>query len=243
MGLIAKNWLREGRFIEATLVEAKTHLQEAMGLIGNRKGEFLTPLTVAQVLSYSEVDQEAARALLDQKLKELENLKLTPVGLNDNQDRLLGRAYLMRGNVEFVGGRHAEALVWYQKADHHRENDYAAQLSIALASPSSEAAVRREQFERGLRTLETSDAIGKREVSTRAIALARAVIAASEVGKEVAKKTRYQKALDALKAEIRSAGGRQPLFFCPTTKSLCTFDRLKQNLDVFLKREETLAKA
>jgi tetratricopeptide (TPR) repeat protein len=233
LGLIAKNWLREGRFIEATLVEAKTHLQDAMALIGNREGEFLTPLTMAEVLSYSDVDQEAARVLLDKKLNELEALKLVPDGLNDNQNRLLGRAYLMRGNLAFVGGRLEEALAWYRKADSHRENDYAAQLSIALAIARSEAAARKEQFERGLRTLETSDAIGKREVSTRAIALAWAIIATCETG-EPAKRIRHLKALDALKSEIRSAGGRQPLFFCPATKSLCTFDRLKQNLVVFV---------
>jgi tetratricopeptide (TPR) repeat protein len=233
LGLISKNWLREGRFIEATLTEAKSHLQDAMGLIGDIPGEFLTPLTLAEILSYSEIDQEAARLLLDKKLQELEDLKATSDGLNDNQHKLLGRAYLMRGNLEFTTENFPGALEWYEKANRHHVNDYAAQLSIGLAASTIDPTRSKEQFAQGLKVLESSEAFNKREVSTRAIAISWAIVASTRLG-ENSKRARYQKALEALKAEIRGAGGRQPLFFCPTTKSLCTFDKLKQSLTSFV---------
>src|ERR1017187_484006 len=62
----------------------------------------------------------------------------------------------------------------------------------------------------------------------RLTALAWAVIAAREVG-DRQKQSRYAALLDDEGADIRFATGREPLFFCPTTKGLVNFDTLKAN--------------
>jgi len=232
LGLISKNWLRESRYLEDELKEARQSLEEAAQTLKDDKaGEFLIPVTLAEVLSYSPTNQQQASDLLVERITEWEKVQKS---LDENQTTLLGRACLLKGNLEYLAGRWQPALTWFQKAEQYIPSSPFPRLSIAHATPRSQQQQRKNDFERGLTVLEASDGLSKPELTGRAIVLAWAVIASHEL-QDIEKQDKYLKKLDELQTEVRSAGGRQPLFFCPLTKTLCTFAQIRQNLSDYIK--------
>ncbi len=235
LGLVEKNWRHVDRPHEANLAEAKHHLEDANRQLSAKSGEFLTPLTLAEVLSYSERDRDSARKLLDEKIDLLVTQKSSVVGLDDNQHTLLGRAYILRGNLDFLDGQIDQALIWYKRSnDHDKQNPYAL-LSIAhamLKNTSEKAGF----YRHGLETLEASGATAKKENAVRVTALAWAVIASHEIGDQQ-RKDKALKELDMIGSNIRLVANREPLFFCPTEKTLVTFKRLRQNLARYISSE------
>jgi tetratricopeptide (TPR) repeat protein len=227
LGLAEKNWCHLDRPLEANIASAKRHLEEAARRLQTKEGEFLTPLTLAEVLSYSEQTREAARRELDNNIGRLDKLKNSG-GLDANQDALYSRALLMRGNIDYLSGDLNQALTWYTRShDHNRTNAYAL-LSMAQATPASESELRVTLFREGLALLEApSGPLSKREPSVRISALAWAIIATREAV-DTAGQDRYSRDLDAAGSYARPVGGRAPLFFCPVTKTLVMFDQLKK---------------
>src|ERR1700730_2668814 len=181
LGLAEKNWWNRDRPQEANLASARRHLEDATRRLEMKDGEFLTPLTLAEILSYSAQSRDAARKNLDSIVSRLTKLK-EAIKLDENQHALLGRALLLRGNVDYVDRDLAQALSWYHQAhEHSRENAYAL-LSMAQATSAGESAARVRLFQQGLQLLEDpSGALNKRETSVRVSALAWAVIAAREI--------------------------------------------------------------
>ena len=237
LGVIEKNWCHIDRSPEANLAEAKRHLEEANSRLADIQDELLTPLTLAEVLSYSERNRGAARELLDEKIKIFKRMESSP-GLNANQHALLERAYLLRGNLDFLGGQIGQALEWYTQSKNLNEKNPYALLSIAHAHAvaPNKPSEKLQFYQDGLAALESSGAINKKEITVRVTALAWAVIASHEIN-EHEKVERYLKELDAIGSNIRLVGKREALFFCPTGKNLVTFERLRKNLIQYEKSE------
>lgn len=225
LGLIAKNSRKNPT--DPHLEEAKRHLMEADRLLIRLRpeDEFLTPLTLAEVLTYIPTEREEARTLLEGIIKRLEKLK-TSGKLNRNQSTLLARALLLHGNIDIINGRPDEALLWYEKAVNHNKEHPFALLSKAQVMPANDAH-RKEHWKKGLETLERSGSLEKRERAVLVWILAWAALAAGQLRSP--KERHYKTELERL--EIPVVAGREPLFFDPITKGLSTFDRLIQNLN------------
>jgi hypothetical protein len=264
LGLIEKNWCDLKRPPEANLLSAQQHLEEAARRLQTKENEFLTPLTLAEVLSYSEQKREAAQTQLEDCIKRLASLKLKEEsgskieldalldralqvkkkdsGLDDNQADLLGRALLMRGNIDYLNGDRGSARKWYSRShDHNAQNAYAL-LSMAQATTNGEPELRAKLFRDGLNLLEDpSGPLSKHEASTRVSALAWANIAAREVADD-AKTGKYTKELEAASSIGRPVGRRAPLFFCPVEKTMVTFDQLKETISKYKTHKQTSPK-
>ncbi len=226
LGLVEKNWRALSRPLEANLLSAKNHLKAAARRLETRTTEFLTPVTLAEVLSYSEQTQEEALGALDNIIVRLGRLK-DAGALDPNQRSLLGRAFLIRGNVDFVR-RNKEAAHGYYKQSFDSTGNVFARLSMAQTL-ESDPLKRREMFKHGLTMLEgTASPLARRETSGRLTALAWAIIATREVANEE-QQNKYTALFEGAGANVRSVGGREPLFFCPMTKTLVNFDGLRAN--------------
>jgi len=215
LGLIEKNWWHLDRPREANFVEAKQYLEKAAKLLKDQTNEFLTPLTLAEVLSYIDSERNNARVRTEENITRLNQKKTQGTGLNENQSNLLCRAYLIRGNLDFIDRKLADASKWYQKAIDHSKDYHFAWLSKALATEDKKE--RHTCFAKGLKLLEASNALYKQEDAVRLTACAWACIASGEL-KESEKLQKYQTELDAAEKTIRSVARREPLFFSPVHK-------------------------
>ncbi|MBN2007767.1 hypothetical protein JW960_00310 [candidate division KSB1 bacterium] len=229
LGLIEKNWLQPNRKLELHISDAKKHFEEANKLLDFKKGEILTPLTLVEVLSYSENTRPEALQRLNNIINQLEKIKSSKNGLDSNQKLLLGRAYLFRGNLEYLENKFEQSYEWYQRSANELEHKHYALLSMALSLSDDKSDERMQCFQNGLEALELSDALRKSEDSVRVIALVWAVVAAHEL-KDDARRRRYLKEFSDTIMNMRSVGNRKPLFFCPLTKNLVTKEQLNQNL-------------
>jgi len=229
LGLIEKNWRHVERPVEANLTAAIHHLEEANLLLKDSPDEFLTPLTLAEVLSYLEHGRTQARALIDDKISQFQQLRRSPKGLNDNQRTLLGRAYLLRGNLDFINGDFDAAREYYEKADKEDKQRHFAWLSIALATDPKSTTKRRNWFDKGLQSLEGSGALKKRETVVRVMVLAWALMASHEIG-DKAREERYLQEFKDAESDACIVGRREPLFFCPLTKQQVNFKQLNDNI-------------
>jgi hypothetical protein len=194
------------------------YLAEASVLLKDKAGEYLVPITLAEVKSYIEADRrEALRALNGH----IASLEATGTKMDRNQGRLLVRAYILKGNLE-KGETSTSA---YAKAlEHDREHPY-AKLSLALMT--NDESERKRLFKEGLDLLERTKALTKPEITTRGTAIAWTIIAAREIGESV-RAADHLRVLQSLESEALSTGGRVPLFFSPIAKRLVTFDELQQ---------------
>jgi tetratricopeptide (TPR) repeat protein len=233
LGLVEKNWCHVDRPLEANLAAARKHFEEAARRQRTREGEFLTPVTLAEVLSYSEQTASDALAQLQDILDRLNRVK-SKQALDENQQMLLGRALLLMGNLEFAAAHREQALSWYTKANEHNTRNAYAILSMAQATDPTDAEVRMERFRSGLASLENSGALSKQENTARLLAVAWAMIAASEIGDESVQR-KYTREMELATAYVRPVGGRAPLFFCPVTKKLVTFEQLRANVSAYVK--------
>jgi hypothetical protein len=224
LGLIAKNWLKEGRSIDATLIEARGHLEEAAEQLKEKPGEFLTPVTLAEVQGYIEADRPIASQRLAEHAEALRLLRESkPSGLDENQQAIYGRVFMYSGNLKQLSGDLEGARRDFAFAVAEGAGPFAV-LSQAATETGQE---RHMHFLDGLQALESSEAFKKPEITGRGVALAWATIASHETKDEV-RSARYLKDLTMLQVEARSAGGRQPLFFSPISKTLCLFEKLKE---------------
>jgi tetratricopeptide (TPR) repeat protein len=222
LGVAEKNWCHLDRPPEANLSSAKKHLEDAARRLSTKEGEFLTPITLAEVLSYSEQNRAAAKAELDKIISRFESLKER----DENQKALFARACLLRGDIEYLNKDLLSACEWYQRSSQINPQSAYAVLSLAQSTPSSDG--RSSDFKRGLELLEGSTGpLSKRETSVRLTAVAWAIIAAHDIG-DTAKRERYLRELDAAKSSVRPVGGRALLFFCPITKTQVMLQQLQE---------------
>lgn len=236
LGIIEKNWRSLDRPIESNLEEAKRHLEEANQCLEHKKGEFLTPLTLVEILSYLKRYRQEAKMLLDEKIKLIEETKSSS-GLDENQHVLLGRAYILRGNLEFLDEQFEKAAFWYEQAKDHLEKNHYALLSLGQVNALINPDEKNKYFQEGLRVLESSGALKKKEDTFRIMAIAWALIASFEIG-DGQREQKYLKEFDTAATYIRCVGNRERMFFCPLTKILANIRELRNNVFLYIKKNK-----
>ncbi len=229
LGLISKNWVDENGRLEDGIGIAKKQLEKAQDILKEKKDEFLIPITLAEVFSYIEVDRPKARNELSANVRSLRKLK----EMNPNQKKLLLRALILQGNLE---ERVTEKVARYEEALKEDENSAYAWLSLALIT--DDPASRKERFQKGIGALKESRLLDKAEITTRATAVAWDVIASNELGESPASRLRT---LENLQQSTINTGGRIPVFFCPISKVLCTFEKLYENVVSYIDRGKSEA--
>jgi tetratricopeptide (TPR) repeat protein len=248
LGLIDKNWCPAGLNKGMNLETAKRHLDEAWDLLKSNTNEFLTPVTLAEVRSYSSRDRTASAEQLgtilengqfdDGIIRNLMKIKASPRGLDPNQSDLLTRALLIRGNLEYVDEHFERALEYYTLAHVHDGESAYALFSMAQATSNKQE--KADLFREGLDALESSGALNKRETSSKLLAVAWAVVA-NHTLKEERKRDKYLRQLRSVGASPHAVGKREPLFFCPVNKVQVLFTELWETLGEFLKSGESKA--
>ncbi|MGB8294925.1 MAG: hypothetical protein WCG85_05820 [Polyangia bacterium] len=222
-GIAEKNWRLSSAQAGENLLEAKTLLEQAVEIFGRTSKQFLTMITLAEVMSYLGEDTDA---LLSEMIERLEQLKGT-TALDGNQRTLLTRAYLLRGNSFALRNDRIAASKWYEKAVAHDPKSYYAHLSVAEAGGSDGRDVG-DSWRTGFRLLEDSGATRRREITTRVTALAWGLVAAAKLGDADARE-RYGLELATIQ-QSGQVGGRVPLFFSPISKQLLDLDALVREL-------------
>ena len=220
--LIQKNW--------GDLSEALHEIERSAKLMDNRPGEFLTPVTKAEIRSYISGDEQRTRVELQdltRQIAELESaLNNEGKSLDANQIRLRSRMLLLLGNTHFVLRDYREALNRYAAALQFNKDDYYALFSAAQCEEALNEASARNHFRQCLEAIERSgDFERKHERSVRAVIAVIAGLAA----KSCDEFTRYEKyareASDMLSGNL-DVGGLSPRFFSPTTKRLVNSNEL-----------------
>jgi hypothetical protein len=227
MGLIEKNWCRKGREKSVNLESASRNLEKADQILQPiKKDEFLTPVTLAEVLSYSKQERGNAVRQLNKIIPRLQQLKDSS-SLNSNQGTLLTRALLIRGNIDKMEGTLEGALAWYTQArNHDGGNPYAL---LSMAQMTVEEAERRKLFESGLSALREAKTFERRETSAKLLAFAWAVIACHELD-ATKDQEKYLEKLNAAELSVHPVGGRKPLFFSPVSKGQLLFSELQKEV-------------
>ncbi|HEY1757740.1 MAG TPA: hypothetical protein VGG72_20380 [Bryobacteraceae bacterium] len=234
LGLVEKNWCHADRALDVNLSAARQHFEDAHRRLKNKEGEFLTPVTLAEVLSYSDQTWRDAHNELDNIVDRFEKRRTAKQGIDESQNALYGRALLLKGNIFYQQNDNKQAAIWFSRAkDHDPKNPYAL-LSLAQATAADDQDTSNAGFATGLAQLLESGALHKREHSSRLIAVAWAAIAA-RIADDINAANRFVTEIEQAAAAVRPVGGRAPLFFCPITKKLVQFAQLKKNIVVFVR--------
>ncbi len=227
--LIQKNW--------GELSEAQYEIQQSVRLLENKAGEYLAPVTRAEILSYIPGDEERCRGelmALIQRLNELaDSLKKDGASLDANQRRLRNRMLVLCGNTYFEQKEFSKALEQYGKAIEFNANDYYALVSAAQCErtlgDSEGAAI---HFGQTLEAIDRSGDLGrKREQITRAVIAVIASIAAKEIDDRANCERYTREAREVLRGNL-TVDGLSPKFFSPATKRLVSASELLKMLEV-----------
>ena len=225
--LIEKNWCQvdDGDDVAHTFKRAKDLLEEAQRLRKDAivvkkdstlEDDHLTQLTLAEVQTYLKSDRESASQLLKNLIAEFENLHIQKK-LSDNQRPLLRRAYLIRGNIDFMEGRINDANKWYDAAVNFAPEHPYTLLSRALVSQLTNEDGWESKIDEGLEVLENSDQLTREEIGLKFTAIAWVALCARLRGDN----DKYDKCIKDLKEQdtrMPSIASRCPLFFSPTKK-------------------------
>jgi len=226
--LVEKNW--------GELPEALHEIEQSAKILAGNVGEFLTPVTKAEILSYIPGDEERSRNELHRLIKQATDLEtaLQAEGknLNANQSKLRNRMYVLLGNTYFVQKMFTEARMEYLKATEFNSQDYYALSSVAqcdkVAGNGDSAG---KYFRRCVEAIELSgDLRKKRERITRAVI---SVIATNSAAgcDDATRRNQYRREARELLTGDLSVGDLTPKFFSPTTKRLVNASALLQEVD------------
>lgn len=223
--LVHKNW--------GDLSEAQREIDQSANLIGDQAGEFLTPVTKAEIESYLVGNEERCRTDLQGLIKLIDQLEGTGRKLNVNQMRLRNRMLLLLGNTYFGQKKFSDALPQYIKAIGFNPNDYyalaaAAQCYRALGDAVAEV----EHFRKSLVAIEHSgDLRRKRERITRAVIAVTAASAAKGCSDNERQEQYTREARELLSGDL-DVEGMSPKFFSPSTKRLVSAAELLKEVDL-----------
>jgi TPR repeat protein len=231
LGIIEKNWQQETGVVKSNLKEAYEYLHDAFKLVKEDNKQFLIPITLAEVQSYRNDQQNDANKLIDDIFDRFN--KIGSDSLDKNQGSLLVRTYLLKGNIAYKDSP-KDAIVWYKKAIEKNKTNAYAHLSLAHSLPPDKTDEAKEHWKLGLDYLIRSGSIQKRELATRVIALIWAIVAAKKCD-DINSSERYENELESTAHNLHSIDQRIPLFFSPLSKDILTFDDLKKELDQYLK--------
>lgn len=228
LGVAAKSWHHTEA---AFLGEALKYLIDAYETFKADEGQFLTPVTLAEVYSYLDTEQSKASEMLINLQQRLEaKPKLDP-----NQNALLVRCYLLLGNIAIRAGRLEDARRFYGQAKSKDPQNPFAELSLLHSSEKSSRSP--ENWKHGLELLERSQALAKRETTTRMTVLVWACVSAYKAGEHL-RQQEYQKDFDNMSKGVRDDSDRKPFSFSPLSKKLVKFKELQAELQEFLARDK-----
>ena len=226
--LIHKNW--------GYLIEAQHEIEQSAKLLEHQAGEFLTPVTKAEILSYIEGNEERCRIELQGLMRRITGLetvlKNKDEELNTNQKKLRNRVLVLWGNIHFVQNAFSEALSRYIEAIKFSPTNYYALASAAQCYRrlhDEGAAV--AHFRQSLDAIERSgDFKKKRERITRAVIAVIATISARACGENERQEQYTREARELLSGNL-AVDGMSPKFFSPSTKRLVDAEGLLKELD------------
>ena len=231
LGLIEKNWRLENNSIAATLALARERLSESNRALGETARQFLIPITLAEIESYISGEEGTAGSRLDDILERMRKLDK----LDSNQQALLVRAHLLRGNVCFIQQDFEGARLFYERAVNHQPQNPYATLSLAQTLENLNRAAH-QTWRDGLALLEASSGFRKKEITTRVIGLAWGAIAGSKLTPPE-QQGKYWKLFETAGANLRNVAHRVPIFFSPVTK------RLRDYRDLLTEVEGAISRA
>jgi len=232
LGVAVKNWRKTGDVPGGNVIEAYGYAMKADEIVKNDPKQFLIPVTLAEIMSYSNDKKEIAVLKTDEIIQRFSNIMKTDK-LDLNQHSLYVRILLLRGNLEMMEGRFAEAENYYSMAHSEDEKNVYTILSLLHAKKHKGDVVDIEEWINALSLLESLGVTKKRETVTRIIAIVWAIIASHE-GKDEFKKETFLKELNANGSTLSRIANREPLFFSPLSKNLEEYKTLKSNLCLYL---------
>lgn len=236
LGVIVKNWWIDTSVQGSNIEEARRYLVEAFEIVKKDQKQFLTPVTLVEVLSYLEGRQQEALKLIDEIFARFDRISKSE--MDANQRSLFLRLHLLKGNLLLNAGKNKEAWGFYEQAFNEDQSNAFAHLSFAHALPPEKAVEAGEHWEKGLGLL--SNVIKKREITTRVTALVWGIVASHNLGNEDSKKN-YIKDIESIAINIHGIMGRVPLFFSPLSKQLLNLSDIKSELLKYLNKSETVS--
>lgn len=231
LGLAFKNWCVEEASIGKNLEKSAQYLREAYEATKEDQNEFLTPVTLAEVLSYLDATQSEAQELLVKLIERLQ-LRSDMDSLGPNERVLFLRCYLLKGNIAYKTKHYQEALKCNSEALNVNKDSHYARLSVLQSEYALKRPVIKSQWDEALRLLESSGATRKREITTRGTALAWGLLASFIIQDQV-RADRFRKEFEAVGRNTRSIDNKIPIFFSPVSKNLLKFPDLEREMDEF----------
>ena len=236
LAIIEKNWCQTGDTVNANLTRAATRLRSAVAILSDDPDHFLTPVTLAEVLSYGPSDGwDEACKLLDDRIGLVKQKGSTT--LDRNQRALYARALLLRGNIAFRRRSAQEEMVQSYMEAAANDNPYGL-LSVASVSRETKSA---DLWREGLESLEKSGALGKQEVTQRVTAIAWAILACDKLGEH--------ERVASLSIDLSRSGadktiaGLDPVYFSPLQKTVVRFRHLLKDLQGIKPVEPLIARS
>jgi hypothetical protein len=228
LGILKKNWPLRIEATGTSLRQAQELLSAAEAYLKMESGQFLTPLTHAEVLSYLP-DQQHAADVKTAKIVELIEGLCRNNKADTIQKGLLVRAYLLRGNITHTRGDLIAASNCFRQACEAAETNPYTWLSLAEATADADTA--KPHWAKGLALLSRPPAAEKPETSTRVLVFSWGILASHALREGDSLKT-YWAAFDDIGSLLEKEGKYLPLFFSPVTKTLVTFEGLREQLAV-----------
>ena len=232
LGILEKSWWHDAVSLDVNKQKAKEYLEKAKIMLETKEGEFLTPVTYAEVLTYIEAERENARQQLQICLNELQKVEKK----DKNQKSLISRIFLYLGNIDYLNNDLDSAYEFYKRAINNNEDNFYAWFSKGSLSQELEKNDFTSDYKTGLELLNKSSALTKPEITTHVTLLAWAVIAS--VGIHDKNEEDYKIQFKTSINRVRRVGSRIPLFFGPISKQLVNHEKLFQEVESKLGKTE-----
>lgn len=232
LGILEKSWWHDAVSLDVNKQKAKEYLEKAKIMLETKEGEFLTPVTYAEVLTYIEAERENARQQLQICLNELQKVEKK----DKNQKSLISRIFLYLGNIDYLNNDLDSAYEFYKRAINNNEDNFYAWFSKGSLSQELEKNDFTSDYKTGLELLNKSSALTKPEITTHVTLLAWAVIAT--VGIHDKNEEDYKIQFKTSINRVRRVGSRIPLFFGPISKQLVNHEKLFQEVESKLGKTE-----
>jgi len=232
LGILEKNWWHDAVSLDVNKQKAKEYLEKAKTMLEAKEGEFLTPVTYAEVLTYIESERENARHQLQMCLDELQKVEKK----DENQKSLTSRILLYLGNIDYLNNDLDSAYESYERAIDFKKDNFYAWFSKGYLAQELKKNDFTSDYETGLELLNKSSALTKPEITTHITLLAWAVIASAGIRdkNEEDYKIQFKTSIN----RVRRVGSRIPLFFGPISKQLVDHEKLSQEVESRLEKKK-----
>lgn len=224
LALVEKSWIRTGQPPIGGLQNAVRHLDFSCEAFKQDSRRFLMEVTIAEIMSYIDQELESAAETVSGLLRGLEDHNQ----LNDNQKSIRARAILIQGNIHFRNRSFTSAISVYLRGQgDYPENPY---FPFSVGHTQSEMGGSTDEItsnlSKGLELLNNSGVLERRELTVRMIGIIWAIYASSYLG-QAEKKAQHLLQFEQTLEQLSPVAGREPLFFNPLTKKICTSSEIR----------------